>query len=157
MLQDVQRAISNAMFDCEEALWAWDHVEVVTKKNGKPFSDMAKNFKNASYTTKGMVITKAMLTVVYHSHNGNDEDAISFFNSEPSSVEEIVAAIEKRKQELRERSADYKHQLSLAKDAYNAYKAKLDEAYAALEDACGSDRNLLYCEIYTDLADYRNR
>lgn len=48
-LEDIKKELEKRIREDKAKLQAWEKVEIVTKKDGKPFANMSKNFVNAKY------------------------------------------------------------------------------------------------------------
>ena len=104
----------------KSALAAWESVQVVTKKDGKPFANLQKNFINArvsQWQSFGTVDQKTITVTYCTKKSGYRSDQLYIWDgSYPAfrtfTVPEIITCIENRKEQLKKYISEYEHALS---------------------------------------------
>ena len=168
--------------EASELRKAWESVTFPTKKDGKPFANLARNFDGATYRKKeyGLRAHEYELRVTAHvKGSGYISDSLDTFalvdyltdermiakteNYQPKQtllkqaykydLDDIKQAILGRIDQLDKRILSLTEQIELAPGAFAAFRQGYGDAIAKLEEACKAKDSTLYYAVLNTVKD----
>ena len=154
---ELLQSLKNDLQRNEDMLQAWENVEIVTKKDGKPYKSLDRNFVNASVENITLLRPNPCLTVNFEtvfsdmSPNGYGSDSIqctkqvnrqaletcgideSRIIKESLIVPYYYLTVEEIQAEIEKRKNDIRHKIESLKKDINDFPALCDKIHPLLE------------------------
>ena len=130
-IKDIEKDILRSLNQLKGSLKAWESVTYNTKKDGKPFKVLSKNF-NGLYWGNDVWGHLNSVYVFGGTYSNRDDIYFSFYgiDLENATVDQIKNAINERKKQLEDDIEDYETQLLNVEKYFN----KIDEELKHLKE-----------------------